>query len=178
MGSQDPTVKDGSCLASTAHSAAAGPQADASMSGTNDLAVSRTCIADLSGFGAWAQLQGEIGLFSRRPTNPCSCCSKVGSIVEVCHSSLTMALTLQPGCKLHTSCNRGLLQAFHRCSLSQTARRPQNLVVQGERNTAQNLHADISRYCLKSNELYVVGDLQLLAGPASSLVKRQTTDMW
>ena len=42
-----------------------------------------------------------------------------------------MALTLQPGCRLHTSCNRGLLQAFQRSSLSQTARRPQNLAVQG-----------------------------------------------
>ncbi|KAL3150274.1 hypothetical protein ABBQ32_000124 [Trebouxia sp. C0010 RCD-2024] len=48
-----------------------------------------------------------------------------------------MALTLQPGCKLHTSCNRGLLQAFQRCSLSQTARRPQNLAVQASGRTCQ-----------------------------------------
>ena len=43
-----------------------------------------------------------------------------------------MALALQPSCKLHTSCNRGLLQAFQRCSISSHPRRPQTLSVQGK----------------------------------------------
>ena len=42
-----------------------------------------------------------------------------------------MMHTLQPGCKIHTSVDRGLLSAFQRCSISPHTRR-QPLSVQGE----------------------------------------------